>query len=88
MCFSAAQSAESIAVHFSKISQEYDPLQLSSLPPNIRNYITEERSVVNAQSLSVYNVRKRILKAKKPLGVVPGDLPRKIVKNYIDNYFQ
>ena len=35
-------------------------------------------------SLSVAAVRKRIAKAKKPNGIVPGDIPRKIVMSCVD----
>ena len=42
--FSAAQSAECIAAHFAKISQDYEPLTLASLPPCIRTYIVDEKS--------------------------------------------
>ena len=82
--FSPNQSAECIAAHFSKISQEYDPLSLSSLPPNVRKYIADEQSLMPGFSLTIADVKKRLVKAKKPLGIVPGDLPRKIVTSCVD----
>ena len=37
---SPAQSAEIIADHFSSISQEYQPIQMSSLPQNVQSYLS------------------------------------------------
>ena len=76
---SSNQSAEIIAEHFSRISQEYLPLDLMNLPPNIRNYLSCSDQTL-APILSVHEVRTRITKAKKPNGLVPGDLPRKVVQ--------
>ena len=39
---SSAQSAEVIAEHFSKISQEYSPLNVSNLPPNVQTHIKKD----------------------------------------------
>ena len=74
-----AEIAELIATHFSSISQEYLPLNLASLPPNIQScIISADQSL--APMLSITEVKARILKAKKPNGIVPGDLPKKIMK--------
>ena len=76
---SAAQSAEIIAQHFSQISQEYSPLNLSSLPPNVQQYLSNtDQGLVPI--LSTRDVENRIIKAKKPNGLVPGDMPKKLVK--------
>ena len=78
--FSAAQSAEIIAEHFSKISQDFAPLEMRNLPQRIQIFLS--KSDMNlAPILSVEEVRKRIIKAKKPHSQVPGDLPRKLVQN-------
>ena len=77
--YSSAQSAEIIAEHFSRISQEYSPLDITSLPPNVQACLSN-----NDQSLppvlSVSDVKSRIIKAKKNNGLVPGDLPKKVVQ--------
>ena len=39
---SAAQSVEIIANHFSNISQEYAPLNIANLPPNIQQYLVDQ----------------------------------------------
>ena len=76
---SSAQSAEIIAEHFSKISQEYSPLDLSSLAPNVNTYLQNcDQSL--APILSTHDVYCRMIKAKKPNGLVPGDLPKKLVQ--------
>ena len=76
---SSAQSAEVIAEHFSKISQEYAPLNISKLPPNVQTFIQQNDSNL-APKLTTHEVQSRILKAKKPNGLVPGDLPKKVVQ--------
>ena len=76
---SSAQSAEVIAEHFSKISQEYAPLNVSKLPPNVQTYLQKNDSNL-APKLTTHEVQCRIMKAKKPNGLVPGDLPKKIVQ--------
>ena len=76
---SHAQVAEIIATHFSSISQEYTPLDVSRLPPNIRAWLgTNHQTLI--PRLSVREVEKRLTKAKKPHGIVPGDLPKKLVQ--------
>ena len=77
---SPAQSAEIIADHFSSISQEYQPIQMSSLPPNVQSYLsTCDQSL--APKLTPEEVYQRIKKAKKPNGLVSGDLPPRLVKH-------
>ena len=82
--FTAEQSAECIAAHFAEISKEYTPLTLSSLTPRVRSYIADENSRTVPTFLSISAVKKRIIKAKKPQGIVPGDLPRKVLKHCIE----
>ena len=81
-CLSPKESAEIIANHFSEISQEYQPLHISSLPPRVRSFLT---SIDHSYpQLSVSDVQARIIKARKPLGIVPGDLPRRLVQKCAD----
>ena len=76
---SSAESAEVIAEHFSKISQEYAPFNVSNLPPNVQTFMQQNDSYL-APKLTTHDVLSRILKAKKPNGLVPGDLPKKVVQ--------
>ena len=78
---SPAQSAEIIATHFSNISQEYEPLNIQKLPPNVQHHLfTQDKHMVPI--LSTNDVLKRIIKGKKPNSQVPGDLPNKLVKEF------
>ena len=76
---SPAQSAELVAEHFSKISMELLPLDITKLPPNVQTFLHKDDSSV-APMLTVNEVHSRIRKAKKPRGLVSGDLPRKVVQ--------
>ena len=77
---SSAQSAELIAEHFSRISQEFEPLNTSLLPPNVQLFLSNYDPNL-APKLSTSDVYSRIMKAKKPNGIVPGDLPKKLVQH-------
>ena len=77
---SSAQSAEIIAEHFSHISQEYEPLNLNNLSPNVQIYLSNADQSM-APTLTPVEVQSRIIKANKPNGLVPGDLPKKLVQN-------
>ena len=76
---SAAQSAELIAEHFSRISQQFLPLDTTKLPQHVQTFLSKDDSN-ETPILSVNEVYARIMKAKKPRGLVPGDLPRKVVQ--------
>ena len=76
---SPAQSAELIASHFSSISQEFSPLQVTNLPPNVQELLNDQDQDL-VPILSPYDVYKRMVKAKKPKSLVPGDLHPKLVK--------
>ena len=80
---SPAQSAELIASHFSSISQEFSPLQVTNLPPNVQNFLNNQDQDL-VPILSTYDVFKRMVKAKKPNSLVPGDLQPKLVKSFAD----
>ena len=51
----------------------------SMLPPNVQTYLQKNDSNL-APKLTTHEVQCRIMKAKKPNGLVPGDLPKKIVQ--------
>ena len=76
---SHAQAAEIIATHFSSISQEFSPLDVSRLPPNVKTWLGTNDQTLGPR-LSVRAVERRIQKAKKPHGIVPGDLPKKLIQ--------
>ena len=77
---SPAQSAELIAAYFSDISREYSALEIINLPQNIQSFLKINDTNL-APKLTVQAVYSRIAKAKKPRGIIPGDLPKKIVQS-------
>ena len=79
--YTPAKSAEILADHFSSISQEFSPLSIDNLPLNIQNYLSDYNKD-QAPILSENDVYRRIIKAKKPNGLIPGDLPPKLVKAF------
>ena len=76
---SPVQSAERLADYFSMISQEFSPLDTANLPPNLQHYLSNYDQSV-APKLTTQQVLLRIMKAKKPNSIIPGDLPPKLVK--------
>ena len=77
---SPAQSAEKIADYFSMISQEFAALDISLLPAQVRTYLRNYNPDV-APRLTVSAIYSRIKKARKPNGLVPGDLPKKLLQH-------
>ena len=69
-----------IADHFSAISQEFQPLCIDQLPPNIICYLNDQNII--PPNLSATDVYKRIIKSKKPNSKVPGDLEPRLVKAF------
>ena len=80
--FTALQSAEKFADYFSQISQEFEPISIKKLTPWIRDKIIAGRSDTKKPILSEFEVYRKLIKAKKPNSVVPGDLPVKLVKEF------
>ena len=73
------ECAEMIANYFSSVSQEYPPLNIQNLPPNIQEHLGNPDP---APELSNYDVCRKLVKAKKPISVVPGDLPKKLTQRF------
>ena len=67
--------------YFSSVSQEYSPLDMANLPPNVQSHLTTRPSDEIIPELSVYDVYCRIVKAKKPNSSIPGDLSKKVVQH-------
>ena len=77
---SPQQSAEILADHFSKISQEFHPLDIANLPPKLQDELLNNKE--QGPLLQDHQVYKKIMSAKKPDSAVPGDLPKKVVKAF------
>ena len=56
---------------------------MSLLPSKVREHLSSS-DYQNYPQLSISEVKSRICKARKPQGIVPGDLPKKIVQNCAD----
>ena len=63
-----------MADYFSNFSQEYLPLDIASLPPNVQSYLSSNPGSESIPSLSVYDVYTKLIRAKKPNSSVPRDL--------------
>ena len=73
---SGQQSVERIAEFFAHVSQEYSPLNVNELPPNVQLHLKQDHEV--RPDLSIHEVYTRIVRAKKP----KGDLPYKLTKYF------
>ena len=60
--FSPLQCAEDIATYFSSISQEYHPLDISRLSPNLQTFLTSQS--VGLPVITDYNVFMKMSKSK------------------------
>ena len=69
------ESVNRIAEHFSMISQQYPPLDVSTLPQRIRSKL-KSRLKAKFPYLSKYKVENMIKKAKKTKSGIPGELPK------------
>ena len=80
MNLSAQQSANILADHFSKISQEFEPIDPNKFSAGLKAKLAscdEEIPVLEEHLLY-----QKINSAKKPNSCVPGDLPKQLVCNF------
>ena len=78
---SAEQSAELLADYFSRISQEFAPIDHNNFSPNLK-YKLANIDVKGIPVLEEHQIFRKITTAKKPNSSVPGDLPRKVVMEF------
>ena len=71
-----------MADYFSDVSQEYLPLDITVLPPNVQSYMSSSPVGETIPHLSVHDVSRKLIKAKKPNSSVPGDLPKKVIQQF------
>ena len=76
---SAQQSAERIVQHFAAVSQEFPPLNESSLPIRVRNKLLSRE---NPPRITEYDVYKKVRAGKKPRSGIPNDLPKEIIQEF------
>ena len=73
------ESAEAMADYFSEISQEFDPIDATQFPSNIKEELAKGKDM-STPIIFEHEVHEKILKAKKPHSMVPGDVGRLLVK--------
>ena len=76
------EAANRIAEHFSKISREYPPLSVETLPERVKNKLISPESESTVPKIEEYEVYNKIKAANKPKSGVPGDLPRRLVTEF------
>ena len=76
------ESAEKISDHFSKISQEFPPLKLENLPERVQLKLKHPESESKVPTLMEHEVYRKIQATNKPKSGVPGDLPRRLIKEF------
>ena len=74
-----SESVERIASYFARVSQEYPPLNISTLPASVKSKLDDPDKLDQAPVLSESEIMEKIMKSKKPKSGIPGDLPRRIV---------
>ena len=76
------QSAEKLAEYFSKISQEFAPINPDLFPPWIRKKLSDGKLDPAKPILEEWEVYQKLRVSKKPNSLVPGDLPVRIIKEF------
>jgi hypothetical protein len=76
------ESAEKIAEHFSKISREFPPLDMDTLPERVLQKLHNPETESKIPEIQEHEVLTRITSANKPKSGVPGDMPRKLVAEF------
>ena len=80
---SALQSAEEIADFFSKISQEYEPLDVSALPERVKDKLALDPC--DHPVFEEHEIYSELLTAKKTCSV-PGDIPTDILDEFLPEF--
>ena len=80
---SALQSSEEIADFFSKISQEFAPLNLNTLPDRVKKKLHDDPC--DHPVLQEHEVYADLIKAKKTCSV-PGDIPVDILNEFLPEF--
>jgi hypothetical protein len=72
------QSVERLADYFSKISQQYSPLNIQSLPENVRIKLKAPINPAEIPQIEVFQVWEMMKSGRKTMSSVPGELPAKL----------
>ena len=77
------QAAEKLAEYFSKISQEFEPICTKNFPPSVQAKLEAGRNDLTKPVLEDWQVFEKLNKSKKPNSLVPGDLPVKLIREFM-----
>ena len=80
--FSDRQAADHLADHFSRISQEFDPINIDLFAPNLRYKLKRGWLDQTGPILDELKVYLKIMNAKKPKLSVKGDLKVPLIENF------
>ena len=76
------QSAEKLADHFAALSQDVSPINESDFFPALKEEIQNGRNTLKKPLLEEYQVYEMLKHIKMPACSVPGDVPRKLMKEF------
>ena len=66
-----------------QISQEFEPICLENFPPSIKAKLNAGRNDLTKPVLEDWQVFEKLNKSKKPNSLVPGDLPVKLIREFM-----
>ena len=75
---SPKESVERFADYFSKISQEYLPLDINRLSESVRNKLQAPVNIREIPKIEAYQVWETMKKRRKTKSSVPGELPARL----------
>ena len=77
-----AEAAERLAEYFSRISQEFNPINPDNFPPWVKQKLLEGKTDPAKPYLEDWQVYEKLRKSRKTNSLVPGDLPVKLIKEF------
>ena len=81
--FNSEQSAEALAEYFSLISQEFEKISIEKFSPSLKEKLELGKNDPSKPILEEWQVYEKLRKSKKPNSKVPGDLPVKLIKEFL-----
>ena len=81
--FTPAQAAEALAEYFSSISQEFEPICAEKFSPSLKEKLEVGKNDSSKPILEEWQGYEKLRKSKKPNSLVPGDLPVKLIKEFL-----
>ena len=76
------QSTHRILQYFSNISQQYEALDISKLPVEVQNKLSEEINPRDIPRIEPFQVFEKMRKCKKTKSAVPGEMPSRLRQEF------